>query len=61
MKQYVITQEQVDELSNLIAELTSLPTNVHEARLAAAIGIQAQEILIDVEKQPDTTSFGEFS
>ncbi len=58
MKQYLISQEQVDELSNLIAELTFLPISVHDAQLAAAIGIQAQDILMDIELELETTLIG---
>jgi len=52
-KQYLITQSQVDELSNLVAELTILPSKLTEARDATQLGLAAQTLLISVEQQPD--------
>lgn len=53
-KQYLIIQAQVDELSNLVAELTILPSKLTEAREATQLGLAAQTLLINVEQQSDT-------
>jgi len=50
-----ITPSQINHLSELIAALTELPTAVQELRLAAALGIEAQSILIEIDQALNIT------